>query len=119
MENREQTNTLRNMLTSYPDLPLIPLVDSDVVASDEFTNWLGSISDVRLEQVLSKDEELFILSIDEERLRERAILESGYDLIWTDEQLEDYAVKEVAAYDWKYAIVIWIDTPVVIREGGA
>lgn len=36
-------NDLLQLMKENPDLPVIPMVDSDVVAGDEYGYWMGSI----------------------------------------------------------------------------
>jgi len=36
-------NDLLQLIKENPDLPVIPMVDSDVVAGDEYGYWIGSI----------------------------------------------------------------------------
>lgn len=48
-KNREN---LFNLMKENPDLPVIPFVDGEVVAGDEFGSWMGSWGAARVDEFL-------------------------------------------------------------------
>ena len=51
-KEREIYNKLARLIQENPDLPLLPLVDADVVAGNYIQKWAGYISDVHIEDTL-------------------------------------------------------------------
>ena len=103
---------LLKLIMENPDLPIVPVVDTELVASDEFAWWIGSWGKASIEEIYQDDERVYIRSRDEEMLIDQALywLE---DKAATEEEAYELAKKEVDGYDWKKVIAVWIGLPVI------
>lgn len=105
-QNRK-LNELLDLMIANPDLPVIPMVGTDVVADDSFGHWMGSWYHARIDEYLTTAERiLFKDSEDEDEVVEKML---GYDEY---EKMTDAEVK--AAYNalpWRTAIIVYIETP--------
>lgn len=99
--NREVINRLIALKQEYPDLPILPMIDSDVVQDAGYAWWTGSFSDVTIEEVISSEarEEILI----REEVEEEFIEEVLDDLI---EENGNNSVNDVseAEYNLYYAL---------------
>lgn len=108
-----QQNNLKTLLqlaAENPDLRIVPLVESDIVADDAFAWWSSRWGDASIEEIWNDDERLYIRSDDEEELINEAIENSGYDLLRSDEENEVWGKGVVDAYDWEKIIAVRIRT---------
>lgn len=107
----EQAWELLRLIIENPNLPVIPMVDGEVVVDDSFRYWLGAFGSCRVDEYLidewygdgcvrfksDNDDEIIIEGIAEQKY-------NGTD--------EDYkrAEEEIKTM-WKKAIVVYIDQP--------
>jgi hypothetical protein len=105
-------NTLIQLITENPDLPVIPMVDTEVVCGDEYGYWMASFGDCTIRE-FAVDEwygDGIIKYRDEPDAEDNlieAIAEGKYD--GTD---EDYTkAKEEAEKLWTKAIIVKIELP--------
>lgn len=99
---------LLKLVEEHPDLPVIPMVDSDVVADDMYATWMGSFGRCYVGKYAIEEwrDEPRVLFDDEEELIE-SIAEYKYN--GTD---EDYKRAEEEAKElWQDAIIVYIGTP--------
>lgn len=102
---------LAELVSKYPDVEVIAMVDSDVVLDDEYARWIGSIGDVRLEEYYWRDERIYFKSADEEDLKEDYLNDIFYENEnSTDEELEKLGDEYLDSVKWTKAIVVNIDT---------
>lgn len=104
MENIE---ALRAMLYNHPALPVICMVDSEIIAADTWSRWLGKVGEVHLEKVWIGAEGVYYY--DKTGIDADAI--NDPNCIYPEMELTDERAKEV--YDglpWTECIVINIDT---------
>ncbi len=105
-------NDLLQLMKDNPELPVIPMVDTEVVAGDEYGYWMASFGECQVREfavdewygdgVIRYRDEPFV----EENLIE-AIAERKYD--GTD---EDYEKAKVEAEKlWTKAIIVKIELP--------
>ncbi|MDE6469751.1 MAG: hypothetical protein K2L19_01840 [Eubacterium sp.] len=93
-----------------PNLPIIPMVGTDVVASDEYSYWLASFGEVELGRYYVSDERV-ILDLDD--LTEEILDEHCCDDEWENLSDEEQVKKaeNIAKKKMKSAIIVYIDTP--------
>ncbi len=112
-KNREYVAELVKLIAENPDLDVVPIVDSDIVAADEYSWWMGSIGKARVDEYYVDDERIY-LSDEFDDLVDKFI-ECNYEdepyNSMTDDELESVASVEVQKYNWKRAIMVRIDTP--------
>jgi hypothetical protein len=110
---KEYVADLVKLITENPDLDVVPMVDSDIVADDGYSWWMGSIGESRIDEYYADDERI-CLSDQFDDLVDKFI-ECNYEdepfKNMTDEELEAVATVEVQKYNWTRAIMVRIDTP--------
>ena len=105
-------NDLIQLMKDNPDLPVIPMVDSDIVAGDEYGYWMASFGSCSIKE-FAVDRwygDGVIRYRDDSRAEEsliEAIAERKYD--GTDEDYEK--AKEEADKLWTKAIIVKIELP--------
>lgn len=105
----EKIENLLNLVKQNPDLPIVPMVDSEIVAEDGNMKWLGSWGDAHIDYYLHKDERIYFNDLDFDGLVEDEMCEI-YENI-DDEEAEKIAMQVVNEYNWVKCIRIDIDMP--------
>lgn len=109
------TKELLRLAQENPDLPIVPMVDSEVVCDDGYCYWQGRFGRCEVTEwvcvtmwgdprFFTRDEQDYI----EEYFADKIIDEDESDL--SDEQIERMAHEMAEALDWTKAIVVWIGT---------
>lgn len=108
----EQAKELFKLIEENPDLPIIPMVDTEVVGGGEFGYWMAAFGKAEIKEFAIDEwygDGIVRYRDDygaEENLIE-AIAECKYD--GTDEDYEK--AKKEAESLWKKAIIVCITTP--------
>lgn len=88
------------------------MVQTEIVASDDSSYWMGNWEKASIEQAYKTEEGIYFRSKDEEELIERA-----FDFLeiknpsYSDSYLEELATEEVENYKWEKVIVVYIGLP--------
>lgn len=120
----EATAKLLKLATENPSLPIVSMVQYEVVADDSFSYWLGEIESVTVEELWVSDGRTWT--------REDAESEwdgfiesyaSNEDLMriecWTDDKLYKQAAMEwIAGLPWTKCIVIFVEAPDELTKKG-
>ena len=105
------------LVKENPDLPIIPMVDSAVVADDDYDTWLGSFGDCRIDSYVSfkyyGEEKFFTRYGDEDILKEYFEEQIADELGVDDECIEKLAREKIEKLPWVKAIIVDIDLPEV------
>lgn len=107
-KNREE---LFRLMRENPDLPVVPMVDSEIVADNGYNFWKGSWGNSHIEEYVLGKEYLHFREDDDWGEIEWALADGfvGYE---TFEGLSDEEAKsEYAALPWIRAIIVNIDLP--------
>lgn len=114
----EYTKQLLDLIIKNPDLPILPMVDSKIVAEDGYNWWLGSFGQSSIDEYVYTeyhgDNRYFMKSeqdLIEEYIAEDVIDCEGENL--SDEEIEKRAHEIAEALPWKKAILVWIGLPEV------
>lgn len=105
-QTRVKTRQLFELIRNNPDLPIIPFVDSEIVADDGYMRWIGSwgssyiIEYTRVE--MYEDYPEMIYKDDTERYEQFL-----YDQGWSEETV----AKQINKIEWIKAIAVNIDLP--------
>ena len=93
---------LLKVAKEHPGLPMITMVDSEVVADDGYSYWLGKVYRVDVDFINKDTDRVLIKSVDDEE----DIL-YAFDSNWDDlpEAAQD---KILADVKWEEAIILWI-----------
>ena len=121
---KDTFNELMQLMKENPDLSVIPMVSSDVVASDDFTNWAGSFKECRLDKALNgfecdaettgieglriDDERIYFYSCDDEDIADK-INDALDDISETYEESD--IDKLLNSLPWQDVIVVNIGIP--------
>lgn len=107
--NNNITELLR-LVKENPDLPILPMVDGEIVCGDEYGRWVGSFGKCRVDEyVIDKwygDGCIQFKDDDDDRLIE-GIAEHKYNGTEEDYQRAEEELKTM----WIKAIIVNIDLP--------
>lgn len=96
----------------HPELPVITMVDTEVVASDEFSFWISRIRAVTIKKYMVADDEvLFYEDMDYDnawRMYDYSYIRSKIDQYMSEEEVVDVLVELYEKAPWKEAIIIWV-----------
>lgn len=110
-QNREK---LFRLMQENPDLPVIPFVDTDVVAGDEFGSWMGSWGAARVDEFVfpPADYEPVIFKSDDDVFDtlEKCLPEEKFAVL---PETEEECRLIYNSLPWTKAIIVFIDTPEV------
>ena len=110
MENR-LLKELLELIKQRPDLPIIPMVDSEIVCDDSCSRWMGSWGSCYIGEYINGEERLHFREEDDLEEIEEALTDGAV----TCEDFEAMSDEEAkGAYDslpWIKAIIVDIDLP--------
>ena len=124
MRENKNVKKLLKLAAENPSLPIEALVDSEVVADDDFNSWWGDVFDVSIEElwgyanegvkIWTKDEAL--VDVFDFAYTESEYLGDRYDdyemVLDMDDRDAEKVIKEwIDEIPWKKCIVIFIGTP--------
>lgn len=123
-ENKITRNKLCNILQTNADLPILALVDCEVVEDDWYQTWFGDVTDVYIDRVWAGKEKTYF--IDEalgnmEYFMRHEFLENELLRTYTndtdiDEWME-YVEKFIKGLPWKKVIIVQVSTPDSLQVG--
>lgn len=116
--NKKYTHVLRDLVSEYPDLPIIAEVETEVVASDEFSYWYGEFANSRVDEYCLyqsewAEEPWLILKEDGldrvyDNIYDSIDWDSAYPDVDNDEQEEKIVIEHYEKLLWKKAIFVRI-----------
>lgn len=93
-----------------PDLPIIPMVGTDVVASDEYSYWMASFGTVELGQYyVSEERVIFDLDDLTDEILDYYCCDDEWEKLSDEEQVKK--AENIAKKKMKKAIIVYIDAP--------
>lgn len=98
---------LLDLMKENPHLPVIPMVDSDVVADDSYGNWMGSWYNSSLDKYYKGEERVYFY--DECDMEDLLVEVKGWD--WYDVASEEECLEVYRSLPWVKCIVVYITTP--------
>ncbi|WP_405101624.1 hypothetical protein [Oceanobacillus sp. FSL H7-0719] len=114
--------TLIKLKQENPELDIVPMVDNEVCAGDDFSNWMGSWGSAEIDYIHIPDwnddnrilnpERIYFKSADEDNIKDRLFdhLEA-MNPAWSDEYIEENIEKKYREIDWEKVIVVKIGLP--------
>lgn len=78
---QENVNELIRLINENPKLRVLPIVNSEVVGSDDWESWLGKFGRAELDYIWQDEERIYFKSVDDEELIDNKleVLESNQD----------------------------------------
>lgn len=111
---RDNFKDLLELVIVNPELRIVPMVDSEIVADDGFMWWVGGWGSASIEEIWSDDERIYIRSDDEESLIEE-LSDNSFDdpenVDLSDDEQYDKSKKIVDEYNWEKVIAVKIHLP--------
>lgn len=98
------------LMLENPDLPVVPMVTSGIIADDTYARWIASFGSARVDEYYVGSERVFFRSAKDKYEVDALVID-----MMGDEVCMDMSEKEAdAAYEaapWKQAIIVNIDGP--------
>lgn len=115
---KENVQSLLDLIKENPDLKIFFMIDAEIVAEDDISRWwAGSFGKAEIDHIWNRGERIFFKSLDEEELIEKEIenIESAAQIFHENHplylQIADRAAERVEGYGWEKVIVVWIGLP--------
>ncbi len=99
---------LFKLIKENPDLPIVPMVNYEIVADDCSMYWMASWGESRIDSYCIKDERVWYLSDDRDEIFDH-FFEMPIDL--SAEQEERFIENAVSSLPWIKAIMVKIELP--------
>ena len=103
----EKINELLSLIKSNPDLPILPMVDYEIIGED-YGRWAGSWGHAYVGEYIMGNERVWFYDDDDERERVLEDCVGGADF-WREP--EDDVKRAYDALPWIRAIIVNIDLP--------
>ena len=104
----EKEQKLRKLIIANPDLPVIFMVNSDVVIDDSYANWLASISSVEVGEYCCYKTRYYD---DKNDLEEEYYVDHEDEFEYLKDNEIDRIIKERTSSWWRKAIIVYVDVP--------
>lgn len=102
---------LLGLIAENPSLPVVPMVNSEVVADDDYAYWLGSFSNSTVDEYVCVNERFYTRDNQDEieDYFSNYLCDDYPDM--PDEEFYKMIHEKVEALPWKKAIIVYIDLP--------
>lgn len=114
---KENAQSSLDLMKENPELRIVTLVKSEIVADESCASWMGSVGESEIDCIWSNGERTFFKSQDEEELIEKEIDAIEDEVKSLDENhplskaIGKRAIERVEGYQWEKVIVVWIGLP--------
>ena len=98
---------LLELMKENPHLPVVPMVDAEVVADDTYGTWLGSWHDSGLDKYYKGEERIYFY--DECDMEDLIAEAKGWD--WYEAASDEEVLEAYRSMPWVKCIVVYITTP--------
>jgi hypothetical protein len=103
---QEYVRSLLKLISENPELPILPMVYTDCVPSDDFASWAASWGHSEIDEYILKDDRIYFKSEDYDELVDMEYNDSPEDI--TDGEARKQAKGKVDTYPWVKAIIVRI-----------
>ena len=103
----ENLSDLLTIIALHPELPIVPMVNSEIVQDDSFSYWLGSWGYARIDQYVISDNRIFFKDSDDPY----ELMLHFMDPDKLDAMTDEGIAAACDALPWKEAIIVYIETP--------
>lgn len=98
---------LLELMKENPHLPIVPMVNSEVVADDTWGYWMGSWDHARLDKYYKGEERVYFY--DECDMEDLVTETKGWD--WYDAASDEQVLEAYRSLPWVKCIVVYITVP--------
>ena len=113
VDNKNNLSELLILIAEHPELPVIPMVYSDVCEEDNNRYWLGDWGLASVDSYLSVDGDIYFYD-DYDDLIEKwvdAYCDDEEYAELSEEKLWEMGERAIKKLPWKKAIIVYIETP--------
>lgn len=118
-KSNEATAKLLKLAAENPTLPIVAMVNYEVVAGDDFSYWTGEICEVGIEELWSSQADDRIWSREDAEDEFEAFVESNapnenlvkIECLTDDKMYEQAAMEWIDKLPWTKCIVLFVETP--------
>jgi hypothetical protein len=107
----DNVKELLRLIEENPDLPVVPMVDAEVVSGDDWGIWMGSIGTAQVDEYIipprSHKPVIFKSDGDVYDALETCLSAEEFDAMPDD---EENSIAVYNALPWKKAIIVYIET---------
>ena len=101
---------LFRLIQEHPELPVVPMVDSDIVADDGYAWWLGSWGMAELGAYVIGDDRVYFRDDDSDEM-ENALNHTVGGRDWYKDATEAEVKEAYQNLPWTEAIIVYIVPP--------
>lgn len=101
-------DTLFELIKQNPNLPIVPMVNYEIVADDCATYWMASWGAARIDSYILKNDRIWYLSDGKEEIFENLF---EFPVDFPKEQEEQFMEDAVSSLPWTRAIMVKIELP--------
>lgn len=105
-KDKQNRDDLFRLMQENPDLPVIPMVDSEIVASDDYGRWIGSWGASYIDHFILGEERILFIDDDEED-----VLADLHGYEWVENATDEEWATAYENIPWITAIIVNIDLP--------
>lgn len=112
-DQQDRLKELFDLIKENPDLPIVPMVDEEIVADDCCSRWMGSWGSAQIEKIYVGGEQVYFYEPDDWGEVEKVINDmatTGEDFDF-ENMTDEAALAAYEAAPWIKAIVVDIDLP--------
>lgn len=103
---KENIKELLELIEQNPDLPILPMVDSEIVSDDYCAYWAASWGKARIDSYCFDNERIWFLSDDKYEIFDGVCsLPTGL----SEEQEEKFIENVVSSLSWRKAVIVNIE----------
>jgi hypothetical protein len=103
-----KTELFIRLIKENPELPILPMVDSEIVAGDDFSWWMASFGESFVGYYYNNDEHCIVREYEDDC----DIFDECFDIEEFDENITDEEISKIVdRLEWTKAILIRIDLP--------
>lgn len=110
-KQQNHVNQLVALSKEYPTLRIVPMVQSEIIANNDFAWWVGGFGNACIEEMYDDGERCYIRSNDEDDLIEDVMIESDDYLFGNNEELYAKAKEIIDNYKWEKVIAVKVNLP--------
>ena len=109
-KDKENINTLLQLIKENPELPILPMVATEAVCDDSFSYWMAKWGRAKVDKYWCDDERVYSYNENFDSLVDEWIDDNYEDYPnFTDEELQKKAESVINGYEWVEAIIVYID----------